>query len=394
MSQTILHVDMDAFFPSIEQFLNPKLRGKPVIVGAKPWERGVVSSASYEARKYGVHSAMPSSEAGRLCPKGVFVHGHYDLYGKFSKKIQKVLFSFTPSVEMFSLDEAFLDFTGFDLIYKNTRKLALEIQRKILNEVGLSCSVGAATSKTVSKIASDFKKPNGVTIVESGSEKEFLAPLPIRSMPGIGPKFEEKLDSFHIYKLKDIQTKPASFFSENFGKCGLDIYKKSFGFDNSKVEAFYKAKSASRETTFSQDVNDFDVIVSTLSILTDEVVSDIRSKRAKAKTVELKLRYSDFSTLTRSKSLIMHTDLQKEIWEVVKSLLDFHLNKNRYIRLVGVGLSNFEDTRNQQTIFSKIQEKVSVKLDRLNKQGIDKVRTKFGFASIKSGQSLKSKIDS
>ncbi len=231
MSHWIIHIDMDAFFPSVEQVLNPKLKGKPVIVGAKPNERGVVSSASYEARVFGVRSAMPSKRAGQLCPQGIFIHGHYEAYEKYSAALKRIFLHYSNAVEMMSLDEASLDFTGYELLYSDIPLIGRRIQQDIERETKLPCSVGVATSRVVAKVASDFKKPRGFTVVAPGYEKQFFAPLPIRKLPGIGPKSEEELQKIGIYKLGDIARQPLEFWSQRWGKAGVALWYESQGQD-------------------------------------------------------------------------------------------------------------------------------------------------------------------
>lgn len=377
----IIHVDMDAFFPSVEQVLNPKLKGRPVIVGAHPNERGVVSSASYEARKFGVRSAMPSKRAGQLCPQGIFVHGHYEAYAKYSAAIRRIFLHYTGAVQMTSLDEASLNFAGYELLYSDIPLIGRRIQQDILRETGLSCSVGVAPSRVVAKVASDFKKPRGFTVVAPGYERDFFAPLPIRRLPGIGPKSEEELKKFGIYRLGDIARRPLEFWAGRWGKIGMALWYESQGQDYGRFAIEPKNHSVSRETTFRVDTQNQYLLHSTLAYLTEKAAYDLRFQGVKAREVKVKVRYEDFTTVTSGKKLMLATSNTTDLHRVAADIFERLYKKGQRVRLLGIGFGCLKPDQEQGSIFDVLEAGEQKKNSSLNKAA-DLIRGKYGFEAI------------
>ncbi len=377
----ILHVDMDAFFPSVEQALNPKLKGWPVIVGAKPNERGVVSSASYEARAFGVRSAMPSRRAGQLCPHGIFIHGHYEAYQRYSAAIKRIFSHYTGAVDMVSLDEAYLDFSGYELLYPDIPLIGRRIQQDILRETQLSCSVGAASARVVAKVASDFQKPRGFTVVAPGYEKDFFAPLPIRKLPGIGPKSEAELKKIGIYKLGDIAARPLEFWGQRWGKVGVALWHESQGQDYGRFSAVPHDHSVSRETTFKVDTQNQTLLHSTLTFLVDKAAYDLRFQGAKAQEVKVKVRYEDFATTTSGKKLMLATSNTADLHQVAKDIFERLYQKGQRVRLLGVGFGCLKPDQEQGSIFDVLEAGEQQRQASINKAA-DKIRARYGFSAI------------
>ena len=323
--KTIFHLDMDAFFVSVEELFDPSLKGKPVVVGGRPNERGVVSAASYAARKFGVHSAMPLRTAYQHCPHAIFVEGHPDRYREYSGKVFRVLGQFTPLVSMASIDEAYLDVTGTERLHGPPLKAAHKLHERIKAETQLNCSIGIATSRLVAKVASDQAKPNGVLWIVPGQEAGFLAPLDIRRIPGVGKAGERRLNEVGIRKVGDLARLDEAFLEERFGKFGLALAGKSHGLDaggwfDTEIGAHEDPKSISHEHTFGVDSDDAEVLESMLARLSEMVGRRLREHGLFAKTVQLKLRYSDFSTYTRAHTIDHGTQLDIELLEEVRGL--------------------------------------------------------------------------
>lgn len=377
----IIHIDMDAFFPSVEQVLNPKLKGKPVIVGAHPTERGVVSSASYEARVFGVRSAMPSKRAVQLCPQGIFVHGHYEAYEKYSAAIRRIFLHYSNAVDMMSLDEGYLDFAGYELLYSDIPLIGRRIQQDILRETELSCSVGVAPSRVVAKVASDFKKPRGFTVVAPGYEKQFFASLPIRKLPGIGPKSEEELKKIGIYKLGDIARQPLTFWSRRWGKVGVALWYESQGQDYGRFSSAPKNHSVSRETTFGVDTQNQTLLHSTLAYLVEKAAYDLRFQGEKAREVKVKVRYADFTTTTSGKKLMLATSNTTDLHQTAKDIFERLYKKGQRVRLLGVGFGCLQPDQEQGSIFDVLEAGEQKRLESLN-QAADRIRGKYGFGAI------------
>ena len=301
--KTFFHVDMDAFFVSVEELFDPSLRGKPVVVGGKADQRGVVSAASYAARKFGLHSAMPLRTAYRLCPQAIFVDGHPERYREYSRKVYKVLQSFSPQIEMASVDEAYMDLTGTEKLHGPPLEAAHRLHDAIKRETGLNCSIGIAASRMVAKVASDQAKPNGILWVLPCQEARFLAPLEVRKIPGVGKVTEKSLQSRGIRTVGDLAALDETFLREHFGEWGLALAGKSHGLDAGAwfagdVGESSDPKSISHEVTFNEDTDDVDLLESTLARLSEMVGRRLREHSLHARTVQLKLRYSDFTTIT------------------------------------------------------------------------------------------------
>ena len=340
----ILHADLDAFYASVEQKDNPQLQGKPVLVGGRPEQRGVVAACSYEARSFGIHSAMPMRTALRLCPNAVVVSPRFDRYREISAKVFSIFRSTSPLVEAVSLDEAFLDITGIIKASSAPIDVAKDIKRRVRSEIDLAISVGVASSKSVAKIASDSSKPDGLMVVEPERAREFLAPLPVRKLWGIGPKTEERLLAKNIRTLGELAAQPDGWLETEFGKRGPMMKSWSLGQDNRPVSFERPIKSVSAEVTFAQDMNDPDGLTDELFRLTNRVVQRLKRTGIMGRTVNLKLRLSDFTTLTRSVTLPAPVQEVTIVNHIAQEILKKELTTGRRFRLIGVGVSNFAST--------------------------------------------------
>ena len=384
MLRQILHVDMDAFFVSVEELADPSLKGKAVVVGADPDGRGVVAAASYEARKFGVHSAMPIGRARRLCPHAVFLRGHHAKYREYSEKIYEVFEEFTPVIEMVSIDEAYLDLTGSERLHGGMLSAADRLIRTVKKRTGLNCSVGASTSHLVSKIASDQAKPHGLLYVLPGCEKAFLAPLPVRRMPGIGKVTEPELLSLGIATIGDLQTYGPERLKKRFGKYGEWLFTKSMGEDIEAYAYEEEPKSISHETTFPVDTADPEELERTLSYLSQLVARRLREHRLFARTVGLKLRNHRFRTITRDTTLDEPTHLDSVIFEHVLRMFSAAWDGKEKIRLIGVRTSNLESSIFQRGLFNSEKHE---KLDRVLRAA-DRVRGRYDFDALQLARSL------
>jgi DNA polymerase IV len=380
----ILHVDMDAFFVSVEELENPELKGKAVIVGAEPGGRGVVMAASYEARKFGVHSAQPIRTAQRLCPHAIFLPGHHARYREYSERLYRIFGELTPVVEAVSIDEAYLDLTGCERLHGSAFRAADRLIREVKEQTGLDCSVGASTAHVVSKIASDLAKPHGLLWVFPGCESAFLAPLPIRRMPGIGKVTEPQLLSLGIATLGDLQRHGLKALKDRFGKWGEYLFAKSRGEDIDAYAYQEQPKSISHETTFERDTDDLEELERTLSYLSQLVAGRLRDHRLYARTVGLKLRFAPFRTLTRDLTLDEPTHFDSVIFENVLRLFKRAFNPLDKVRLLGVRASNLERTAFQRKLLEAPRDE---KLDRLL-QATDRMRRRFGFDAVQLARSL------
>jgi len=381
----ILHVDMDAFFVSIEESLNPSLRGKPVIVGGDPDGRGVVSSASYEAREFGIRSGMALSRAKKLCPQAIFLQGDFERYGIVSRKIFKILSKYTPDIEMASIDEAYLDLTGFGRLYGHTFGAAQRIKEKVKSRLRLNASIGIGANKLIAKVASACAKPNGILMVFPGYEKSFLSSLSVERLPGVGKSLKEKLISFGVRTIGMLASVEKDLLVRTFGKWGLILHYKANGIDCSAVGGRYSGpKSISRETTFDEDTIDRRLIFSTLFTLVEKTAKSLREGKLQARTIALKLRYSDFSTVTRSKTLREGTDLDKKIYQCVEELFQKAWTRRGRIRLVGVCLSNLCASAWQVNFLD------GGNIGKLKSfyQSVDRVRDRYGFDSLRIVKSV------
>lgn len=374
----ILHLDLDAFFVSVERILNPKLKGKPVIVGGDPkYGRGVVAACSYEARAYGLHSAMPIRTAYRLCPHGIYIHGHFDEYVRFSDAVENILKKYSPIVEQASIDEFYLDMTGCQKIYGSMFSFASFIQKEIWERLSLPCSIGIGSNKTIAKIASDCMKPTGITYVLPGMEKHFLSPMPVEAIPGVGKVMLKDLNSKGIYKIVDITALPQEYFAAAYGKYGIDLWRKANGEGSKYLTIRREQKSISKETTFGEDVTSSKFLRDTLFELTGKICQSIRNHGWIASTVSIKLRYSDFQTLTRSRT-IKPTDDDKIVFEIAWELLSKVHTRRVGVRLIGVGLTNFSEYYEQEFLF----EDEEVKRKKMFR-AVTRIRDKYGYNAIK-----------
>ena len=338
----ILHADFDAFYASVEQLDAPELRGKPVVVGGSPEGRGVVASASYEARSFGIHSAMPMRTAQRLCPQAIRVGARFDRYRQVSRQVMTIFRDITPIVESVSLDEAYLDVTHIVAIGEQPQSIAQTLKSRVKTELGLTISVGAATSKSVAKIASDIDKPDGLTVVPPGQEQRFLAPLPVSKLWGVGPKTAERLISEGINTIGDIAACQDRWLQANFGKHGPHMRHLALGKDDSPIVVERETKSVSAETTLARDTADPELLVEIVNRLSQRVAIQLRNNQLHGRTVKLKLRLSDFTTFTRQRTLPETIQSAYDLSQSAVELLNAELQPGRFFRLIGVGVSGLE----------------------------------------------------
>lgn len=348
MGRIILHVDMDAFFASVEQLDNKSLRGKPVIVGGVS-ERGVVSTCSYEARKYGVHSAMPIFIARKLCPYGIFVRTRFYRYKEISNKVFNILRDVTSIIEPLSIDEAYLDITNSK--FKSGLEAAKYIKYRVLKEVGLTISVGISYNKFLAKLASDWNKPNGIMIIDKEMMPDLLMPFPVSKIYGLGKKSVEKLNNMGIFIVKDLYEMPKEFYIEYLGKYGLEIYDRIRGIDNREVVPVRDRKSFGKETTLKSDTNDKEELLSYLKEFSKEISNYLINKNIYGKTITVKYKTESFVNHTRSKTLNYYTNDFNEIYSTCEEIIE-NENITENIRLIGVTISSFkENTIEQLTLF-------------------------------------------
>ncbi|SDK38129.1 DNA polymerase-4 [Maridesulfovibrio ferrireducens] len=387
MQKYIMHLDMDAFFASVEQMDNPELRGKPIAIGS-PHKRSVLSTASYEARKFGVHSAMPSHQALKLCPHLILVPGRMARYKEISNQVMSVLGNYSPIVEQASIDEAYLDITGTEKIFGPPLALAESVKRDILKTVGLTASIGIAPVKFLAKIASDLKKPAGISIIEADEVDQFLITLPIEKIPGVGKKALPRLHSFGIRYAADMRRYPPEFWKERFGERGLVLHAKGAGIDPTPVAVGGQMKSSSAENTFGDDVRDPQILKTWLLKQSERIAADVRKKSLKGRTVTLKVKFPDFRQITRSKTLDQRTSNAGTIFKTGCDLLDAEGYLGP-VRLIGIGISNFDERSEQLSLLTPEQNlSDDKKLEDLDK-AVDKVREKFGNAMLTRGSLLK-----
>ncbi len=337
-----MHADLDAFYASVEQLDRPELRGRPVLVGAPPEARGVVAAASYEARRFGIRSAMPMSRALRLCPRAVQVAPRFERYGEVSRRVMTIFREVTPLVEPLSLDEAFLDVSEQVAALGGPEALAREIKRRVMEETGLTASMGVGTNKTVAKIASEMRKPDGLVVVPLGEEASFLAPLPVRSLWGVGPKAEEALSEIGIRTIGELAQADAGALSARFGVRGEWFLRMAGGLDDRPVETEQERKSVGAETTFPRDLPDGPELRQILGRVAGDVARRLQKQGVKARTVVLKLRYSDFRTITRQTSLAQAVDSAPELVAAAGALLDKTARAGQRFRLLGIHGTNLQ----------------------------------------------------
>jgi DNA polymerase-4 len=388
--RTIFHVDMDAFFVSVEELYDPSLKGKAVVVGGQRHERGVVSAASYEARKFGVHSALPLRTAAKLCPHAIFVDGHSERYRECSEKVYKVLQAFSPQVEMASIDEAYLDMTGTARLHGPPLQAAHKLHQRMKDDTRLNCSIGIGSSRLIAKVSSAQAKPNGVLWILSGEEAKFLAPLDVREIPGVGKVMESHLHHLGIKKVGDLARLQESELEERFGKWGLALAGKSRGEDaggwfDAEVGADSEAKSISHEHTFNEDTADANQLESTLMRLSEMVARRLREAKLHTRTLQLKLRYKDFSTITRAHTLPAPTQLDNEIFQQIRTLFRKNWKPGREVRLLGVQASSFEGQTDQMNLL----EAGSQQRWKNALAAADRLRDKFGESSVKLASGMR-----
>ena len=386
----ILHVDMDAFYASVEVREQPGLAGRPVIVGGSPRGRGVVSAANYEARRFGIHSAMPTARAMRLCPHAVCLPGRMSLYASVSHQIREIFNRYSPLVEPLSLDEAFLDVTDSQRLFGSAAEIANAIKQAISNELSLVASVGIAPNKFIAKIASDLEKPDGFVEVMPGEVQAFLDPLPVSRIWGVGKATGKELDRLGITTIAQLRQQSEAVLQDRFGKFGNHLWRLANGMDDRPVVSDSEAKSISNETTFDSDISNRDTLRAWLMELTEQVCWRLRQQDLFGRTVQIKLRFADFSTITRSHTLPEATQQTKQVWQAVMALFDKAMqSESRRLRLVGVGVSGLSDTAQrpqvQTDMFEQPEDTRQTQLDEV----ADAIKSRFGSGGIRRGTGYK-----
>jgi DNA polymerase IV len=383
---SILHVDMDAFFVSVELLERPELRGKAVIVGGQPNQRGVVTAASYEARKFGVHSAMPLRTAGRLCPHAVYLDSHHAKYSEWSDRVATILAKYSPVVEMVSIDEAYLDLSGTERLHGPPLAATDKLLRTITRTTGLPCSGGLATTRLVAKVASDQAKPSGLLWVAPGSEARFLAPLSVRKIPGIGEVTERALRALSIETVEQLAAQTLEKLERVFGQWGTALYRKARGGDSYEFVIDAEPKSISHNHTFGEDTDDVVALTAMLSHLAQKACKRLREAGLATRTLTLTIRYAGFDTYTRAKTLGEPAQLDTDIFAVFQNLFREHRDHRRKIRLLGVSLGGLTHGVEQLDLLSAERR---AKLEKLTR-ATDRLRDRFGFGSVQFGGSLRS----
>lgn len=378
---------MDAFFVSVELLERPELRGRPVVVGGQRDQRGVVSAASYEARRFGIHSAMPLRAAGRLCPEAVFLDPRHELYARWSDRIAAILAKYSPVVEMTSIDEAYLDLAGTERLHGPPLAAAHKLQREIREATALPCSMGLAATRLVAKVASDQAKPRGLLWVPAGSEEVFLAPLPVRKIPGIGEVTEKALRGLGIETVGQLAAVPQEKLEAAFGQWGTALYRKARGADAFEFFVDAEPKSISHNHTFGADTGDAEALESMLSHLAQKAAKRLRDSGLYTRTVTVTIRYQGFETFTRAKTLREPTDLDTVIVGAGKQLFVANWHRRRKVRLLGVALSSFSRGGGQLDLLDAGRRERMERLARAT----DSLRDRFGFSKIQLGGSLKSR---
>lgn len=377
MSRSILHVDMDCFYVSVERLLNPRLEGRAVIVGG-PSARGVVSSASYEARAFGVKSAMPMGQALRLCPHAVVVGGSMETYVEYSRRVRTVFEEFSPLVEMASLDEAYIDLSGTERLWGPAWRAAGRLRDRVMEATGLPCSLGLATNKLMAKIASSHAKPKGFLQVLAGCEAAFLAPLGVGALPGVGPRTETHLKQYGLVRIADVARLDPAMVERILGNHGRDLWERANGIHEGLVQPDREPKSIGRSHTFEQDVEDAGKLLALLSAMTEDIAATMRGEGLRARTVTLKLRFPNFETHTAATTLPCATDDDRELYRAGEALLRAHWTQRARIRLLGITASHFEGAGFQLDLFDAERQE---KQRRLN-TALDAIRGRHGFESI------------
>lgn len=376
----ILHVDLDAFFCSVEELLNPELKGKAFVVGGSPQGRGVVTSASYAARAYGVRSAMPMARALRLCPGLLTVRGHHRLYGEYSRKVMGLLRQAAPVVEQISIDEAFLDVSDDP---RNPGAIAGELQQQIQAQFGLPTSWGAAGNKLVAKIATEVGKPRGLVVVPPGEEQRFLAPLPVEMLWGVGPKASQRLHAMDIRTIGALAALPVAHLEREYGERGTELASRAKGLDDSPVVEGHEPRSMSTERTFAKDIGDWITLRGHLREMSEQVGRRLRREGMAGSTVRIKLRWPDFTTLTRQARLPQPSDVDREIFQVAADLLRANWKEGRKLRLLGVGVADLGPPIRQLSLFDRTWQQ-----DERLLQAVDAIRAKYGPTALQRAHRL------
>ena len=378
----IVHLDMDAFFASVEQVDDPDLQKKPVVIGGLS-ERGVVSTASYEARRFGVHSAMPMATARKLCPQAVFLSGNRRRYAHISKQIMDLLHNFSPVVEKASIDEAYMDLTGCQRLLGPAQEVAQKIKDRIGEQHGLTCSIGLAPNKFLAKIASDLDKPDGLQSIPLESVPKFMASLPVAKLPGVGGKTVARLQEMGMRVCADISRLSLDFWEAKWGPRGRALYHLAQGQDDSPVVPRRRAKSCGAEDTFARDTADREIIKAWLLEQSQEVGRALRRIKGQGRTVTLKIKFSDFQSITRNRTLARPTDCTQDIYRTACSLLE-ELSLSRSVRLCGVSVSHFQTQQTQLSLFPEQNSTQARNLD----QAVDAITAKYGDRALTRGAVL------
>lgn len=382
----ILHCDMDAFYAAVEERECPALAGHPVIVGGAPEKRGVVTAANYEARRYGVHSAMPTATAKRLCPHGIFLPTRIHYYAEVSGQIRKIFERFTPLVEPLSLDEAFLDVTGSERLFGSAIEIGRQIKQAVREEARLVVSIGVAPNKFLAKIASDFHKPDGFVVVQPDQVQQFLDPLPVERLWGVGRQGSKVFERLGIRTVGQLRQWPADTLASHFGTYGKQLWQLAHGMDDRAVVPDREAKSLSHETTFEQDIDDPHVLRAWLLDLTEQVAWRVRRCGLRGKVVNLKVRFADFSTITRSQTVPEPTDITDDLWQVADRLFRERLPAGHLpVRLLGMGVGGFDSSGvTQGLLFDRDERQRQAGLDVAR----DQIRERFGASALRRAASL------
>ncbi len=384
--RAILHIDMDAFFASVEQRDHPQLRGKPVLVGGDG-PRGVVAAASYEARKYGCHSAMPSSIAKRLCPNAIFVKGSHSTYSKVSKQVFEILERFSPAIQPISIDEAFLDVTGSTHLFGSPTDIAIEIRRLVKHELNLTCSVGIAPNKFLAKLASDMNKPDGYTLITTETTQQILDPLPVEKLIGVGQSTKRTLDRLGVRTVKQLRGLPVETLVARLGDFGEKLHRLAQGLDDRPVRIDRGAKSISHEHTFAADLDNPDEVRAIIARQASDVAARLRKHNRYAKTISIKVRFGDFETITRSVTFENQTNETNAIHDAAKSLFDLWANSFRPVRLIGVALSQLTESPAEPGLFDTQAHKRNQAVD----QATDAITKRFGKDALTRASTLRAK---
>ena len=380
----IIHIDMDAFYASVEERDDPSLAGKPVIVGGDPQKRGVVSAANYVVRQFGVHSAMPCAQAKRLCSQAIFIRPRMSYYVDISQQMREIFHRYTPLVEPLSLDEAFLDVTQSERLHGDTRTIAKKIKSEIAAELNLTASVGVAPNKFIAKIASDFDKPDGFTVVEPDQLNHFLEPLPVSRVWGIGKRSQSRLSKRGIHTIADLKAQSESSLQSLFGSNSERLWELARGIDERPVVSDREAKSFSHETTFAEDITDMDELLTIASSLTELVAQRLRRHQRKGRTVNVKIRFAGFHTITRSITLDAATHSTSELWQAASQLITHALSERKFaVRLIGMGVSNIDSHDEQQMSLFQSDDKHS-DLDEI----ADQINQRFGGRAVRRGRNV------